>query len=485
MKISDAQKEQIKHNVRLALQQLMPQLPAAQAHYWVVRMFFFREISERATSLVPDDDKLHVPEQANFWCLHAERHRPENDLRLSDAFEAIEQENLNLQGALVALSCRTEAFGNPEQNNQVLGQLLTIFGHACFNLADALRKEPHLEHDLMAVLTRIMAEEYNDKGNHFYTPYEISYFLSALLQPQVGERVLDPTCGCALSLIACSEYLKAQEGKADVELTLCGQEKDPLYAAMAKLNLTLAGYGFDQLACEDSIISPLHLDPKQALQSFEVVLGHPPFAETEWGYEAVQNDKHQRFTLGMPPKTRGDYAYLLHMLAFMKADVGRMALLMPHGVLFRAANEREIRQALLKQNKIDAIISLPEKLIPQLKMPLVILILRQKKQHQDVFFIQAERFMTPGKTLNRMHSKHMRQLLEAYTKRADVPGFCRCVDMETIIEHDYNLNVGLYFGAQDSPLSIEQATQNLVDEQVKLKALQENIASMIIKLVPD
>ena len=175
------------------------------------------------------------------------------------------------------------------------------------------------------------------------------------------------------------------------------------------------------------------------------------------------------------------------MLAATKADVGRMAVLLPHGVLFRAAGERAIRQALLEQNKIDAIIALPDKLVPQLKMPLVILILRQNRPQQDVLFVQAEQLMmTPGKSMNRMHSQHMQKLLDAYFQRTDIEGFCRRVDLKLIAEHDYNLNVGLYINPQGSPsFNLEKATQALLDEQEKLQALQQNIASMIAKLVPD
>ena len=209
---------------------------------------------------------------------------------------------MHLQGAFTALSCRTEAFGDPQQNNQVLATLLDFFAHPCFYLLDSKQSDYEPSHHLLAMITRVMAEEYNDKGNHFYTPYELSYLLSALLQPQAGERVLDPTCGCAVSLLACSDYVRAQAGTETFELTLCGQERDPLYAAIAKINLIFSGYALDHLACEDSLLAPQHLDPKQALQSFEVVLGHPPFSVPKWGYEALQDDKHQRFALGMPPK---------------------------------------------------------------------------------------------------------------------------------------------------------------------------------------
>jgi len=262
------------------------------------------------------------------------------------------------------------------------------------------------------------------------TPPSIANLVAWLMQPQANDSVYDPTCRAGGLLAACSRYAKvevfgqeaSQKRWITTQLTLMLYEKKP--------------FGIKHSGC---LLQPLHQENQ--LQSFDIVVGHPP-----WG-RSVKNieikDSFQRFKWGMP-STRLDYAYVSHMVASMCPENGRMAVLAQHGILFRSATEGAIRQRLIEDNLLDAVIALPEKMVPFMSAPLVLLIFKQQRPDTSVLWIDASKDYIADKYQNKLSEKHINRICELYIQRESVPQYATLSSFETIKANQFKLNIPLY-----------------------------------------
>jgi type I restriction enzyme M protein len=197
--------------------------------------------------------------------------------------------------------------------------------------------------------------------------------------------------------------------------------------------------------------------------------------------ENIENDKYKRFWRGMPPATKGDYAFVTHMVETAKAKEGRVAVIVPHGVLFRGAAEGRIRQSLLEENIVDTVIGLPAGLFQTTGIPVAILILDRSREpggknesRKDVLFVEASKEFKPGKAMNFMDEEHILKILEAVEKRKDSPKFCRTVTPEEIKENDYNLNITRYVDTfeEEEEVDIEANIKELAKVDAELAGLE-------------
>src|SRR5690554_2400568 len=205
---------------------------------------------------------------------------------------------------------------------------------------------------------------------------------------------------------------------------------------------------------------------------FDVVTANPPFSLDKWGHEEAENDKFGRFRRGIPPKTKGDYAFILHMIETLKPSSsskhgGRMGVVVPHGVLFRGGAEGKIRTKLIEENLLDTVIGLPEKLFYGTGIPAAILIFKKQKNNDKVLFIDASREFKSGKNQNQLTDENIQKIIDTYKARENVDKYAYLASFDEIKENDFNLNIPRYVDTFEEEAEIDLVAVRT--ERVQLK----------------
>ena len=211
---------------------------------------------------------------------------------------------------------------------------------------------------------------------------------------------------------------------------------------------------------------------------FDVVAASLPFSLNKWGYDEAKRDKYGRFRRGLPPKSKGIYAFILHMLATLKPKTGRMGVVVPHGVLFRGLSEGRIRKKLIEENLLDAVIGLPAKLFYGTSIPVAILVFKMAKTDNSVLFIDASREFKAGKYQNVLTDENITKILVTYRNRASRAQYAYLASLEELDENDYNLNIPLYVDSYK-----EKERINLMDELAERKHLMAQLTVLESKMV--
>ena len=312
-------------------------------------------------------------------------------------------------------------------------------------------------------LIKHFADLTNKKAGEFYTPRSVVHLLGLILDPKESESIYDPACGTGGMLLECVNDLK-DTGKDFRTLSLYGQEKNLTSSSIARMNMFLHGIEDFQLHRGDTLRDPAFFEA-DGLQTFDCVIANPPFSLKDWGSENWANDPFGRNIAGVPPKGNGDMAWVQHMIKSMNST-GRMAVVLPHGVLFRKGAEGKIRKSLLKQDLLETVIGLGENIFYGTQLAPCVLIFKQNKsQHKKgkVFFIDASDQVRIGRAQNHLEPEHVKQIFEWYCANKDVENYTKVALMEDIKENDYNLNIPLYVEKiieNDLP-SVEEALSDL------------------------
>ncbi len=285
------------------------------------------------------------------------------------------------------------------------------------------------------------------KAGEFFTPRHVSRLLSKLAQPKDGDRICDPACGSGGLLLLAGEEIEKQGSK---NYALYGQESTGSTYQLARMNMFLHGKDSARLEWGDTLNNPLLVEDDR-LMKFDLVIANPPFSLKKWGAENAENDKYNRFFRGIPPKDKGDFAFISHMIETAKAKSGRVAVIVPHGVLFRGGAEGKIRQSLIEENIIDAVIGLPAGLFQTTGIPVAILIIDRSREEgganenkKDVLFIEASKEFKSGKAQNTLSPENIEKIYNTYAKREEIEKFSRKIMPDEIKENDYNLNITRY-----------------------------------------
>ena len=279
--------------------------------------------------------------------------------------------------------------------------------------------EPDVLGQAYEYLIKKFADATNKKAGEFYTPRSIVALMVNILNPQPGETVYDPACGTGGMLLETVNHVRTSGGRTEMLLgKLYGQEKNLTTSAIARINLFLHGVEDFHIVRSDTLRTPaFHLGDQ--LQQFDVVIANPPFSLQQWGREVWENDPYRRNFAGLPSDTNGDYAWVQHMIASMKVNSGRMAVVLPHGVLFRMGNEGAIRQRILEQGILEAVIGLGPNLFYGTGLAACILIFRAQKAQErqgKVLIIDASSLYLRGRNQNTLELNHAAQILEWYQR---------------------------------------------------------------------
>ena len=280
-------------------------------------------------------------------------------------------------------------------------------------------------------LLKNFADQSGKRAGEFYTPRPVVKLLTHLLDPQPGESVYDPTCGSGGMLIGLTQVVR-EKGRKASELFVFGQELNPTTAAIARINLYIHGLLDGKVAQGDTLAEPKFLDAAtdSGLKQFDVVIANPPFSIGKklpdgWsGYKRWAEDPHRRGTHGIPPKSTADWAFVEHMLASLKPETGRLAVVLPHGALEREA-ESHIRKSLVEHGLVMAVIGLAPNLFYNTSIPVAVLVLSRAKRPDlagSVLFVDAAARFAKGKNQNTMSDEDIDAIVTAYAKAADPDG---------------------------------------------------------------
>ena len=389
------------------------------------------------------DKTFFVPERARWNKIKDLKH--DIGAELNKATEKIEEHNSSLDGVLSSIDFNIKN----KLSDKKLQDLLSHFSR------HRLRNEDFEEPDLMGGAYEYLIKQFADsagkKGGEFYTPSEVVKLLVSLIKPRAGMKIYDPTVGSGGMLVTTRNYL-IDQGENASNLSLYGQEMNLNTWAICKMNMFLHGVFNADIRRGDTLGDPQHISDGE-LQVFDRVIANPPFSLKKWGKEQADNDPYGRYPYGTPPKDAGDFAFIQHMIASLNAD-GMMGVVVPHGVLFRGASEKEIRKGILEDDLLEGVIGLPTGLFYGTDIPAALLIINKKKSKErknKIFFINGELEYQEGKNQNKLRDEDIKRILLTFDGYKDEKRYAKVVSIEEIRENDYNLNIRRYADTSPPP----------------------------------
>jgi type I restriction enzyme M protein len=422
------------------------------------------------------NERFVLPEGASFYALHKRRHEPGNGERIDQALHAIEDANTGkLRDVFQDISFNSNRLGEEAQKNDLLRHLLEDFAKPELNMRPSRIGNLDVIGNAYEFLIKNFASDAGRKAGEFYTPPEVSELMAEIMDMNEGEEACDPACGSGSLLMKCGRRVVAKTGSK--KYALYGQESIGSTWALAKMNMFLHGEDNHRIEWGDTLRNPKLLDGEDRLKHFDVVVANPPFSLDKWGHDTAAQDRFGRFRRGLPPRTKGDYAFILHMVETMKPRTGRMAVVVPHGVLFRGSTEGAIRKKLIEENLLDAVIGMPEKLFYGTGIPAAILIFRKNKADRNVLFIDASREFKPGKNQNQLTREHIDKILSTYRAGESVPRYAHLATPEEIAGNDSNLNIPRYVDTFE-----EEEQIDLVAVRAERLRLKEELAVLETKM---
>ena len=432
-------------------------------------------------------ERFVLPRESNFYTLHERRFEPGNGERIDMALHALEEANgtkLKDVGKSVFqdISFNTDKLGEEKQKNTILKDLLEVLGVPELDLKPSRVGLLDVIGNGYEFLIKNFAASGGQKAGEFYTPPEVSDLIAELLDPQKGDSICDPACGSGSLLMKCGRKVVANHDSK--EYALYGQEAIGSTWSLAKMNMFLHGEDNHKIEWGDTIRNPKLLDKNGDLMLFDIVTANPPFSLDKWGYEQAENDKFDRFRRGLPPKTKGDYAFISHMIETLKPVTGRMGVVVPHGVLFRGSSEGKIREKLINENLLDAVIGLPEKLFYGTGIPAAILIFKKQKSDDSVLFIDASREFKSGKNQNNLTEDNIAKIIATYRARESVDKYAYLATLQEVKDNDYNLNIPRYVDTFEEEAEIDLVAVRAEREQLKtqLAELEVQMAKYLEEL---
>ncbi|MEM4973385.1 MAG: N-6 DNA methylase, partial [Candidatus Hadarchaeales archaeon] len=366
-------------------------------------------------------------------------------------------------------------FARSSENTEILRQLVELFSSRKLHSVS-----PDILGEAYEWVLRYFAPEKAKEGE-VYTPREVIRLLVKILDPKPGESVYDPACGSGGMLILSYKHVEGEKGKEEAKkLFLYGQEANREIFALCKMNMYIHDIRDVSIEYGDTLLKPKFIEvngPKR----FNVVMANPPWNQDGYHEEVLKGGEfwRQRYPYGFVPRQSADWAWIQHMLASADENNGRVGVVIDNGCLFRGGKERAVREGVLRDDLLECVILLPEKLFYNTGAPGAILIFRKHKPAErkgKILFINASQEYEKHpevRKLNRLGEANIRKIAEAYRNFRDVEGFARVVSLEEVKENDYNLNVTLYVFPEEEVEEIDVAK-----EWEELRKIEREIAEV-------
>lgn len=440
-----------------------------QDHYKAYRVQYGNDEARIRRRL--DRERFKLPKGTSFYDIYNQRDAANIGEIINKAFDKIEEENKSkLEGVFRNIDFNSEAnLGKTKDRNRRLKHLIEDFANPKLDMQPSRITEDVIGNAYIYLIERF-ASDAGKKAGEYYTPKQVSHLLAQLVQPQAGNRICDPACGSGSLLIDVAE----QVGTNDY--ALFGQEVNGSTWALARMNMFLHGRDDARIEWCDTLNSPALID-NDKLMKFNVVVANPPFSLDKWGAEQAEHDRFKRFWRGIPPKTKGDYAFISHMLEIALEKEGRVGVIVAHGILFRGSSEGRIRQQLIEENLLDAVIGLPANLFPSTSIPVAILIFDRSREknglnakRRDVLFIDASREFQAGKNRNILLAEQIAKIVNTYKSRTQLDKYSYLANYKEIKANDFNLNIPRYVNTFEA------------EEEIDIKLVQNEIIQLETEL---
>jgi len=416
-------------------------------------------------------ESFYIPKQARW-----ERLKDLNlniGPQLDKAFRAIEDVPTNTE--LIGVLTTTDYNNKERVSDKKLSQLLILFDS--LNLTNENLEEEDMLGKAYEYLIKQFADEGGAKGGEFYTPPEVAKLLVKLLKPSEGSRIYDPTVGSGGMLIQSMRYIK-ENGYNWKNVSLFGQEINISTWAICKMNMIFHDAKGADIRKGDTLRNPAHTEGG-ILKTFDIVITNPPFSLKNWGKEEAENDIYNRYIYGIPPISYGDLGFVSHMIASLNST-GRMGTVIPHGVLFRGGAEGKIREGIIKEDIIEAIIGLPTNIFYGAGIPAALLIINKNKlseKKDKILFIDASSGFEKVGNKNKLREEDLEKIVKTFDEYKDVEKYAKIITKVEIKENDYNLNISRYIDTNNEEEDID--ISQVINEIKGLKNKEIEIESKL------
>ncbi|PEF55711.1 type I restriction-modification system subunit M [Bacillus cereus] len=436
-------------------------------------------------------ERFVLDEFSTFDYLYGKKNDPEIGEIINKALERIENENTGkLRGVFRNIDFNSEStLGKAKERNAILRSVLEDFNK--LNLKPSVVGNEDVIGDSYQYMIERFASDAGKKGGEFFTPSMVSELLARLVKPQENDRIYDPTCGSGSLLI------KVANQVPNKKVAIYGQERNGQTHSLALMNMYLHGIDDAHIEWGDTLANPLHLEDDK-LRKFQAIVANPPFSLDKWAMgfagEGMNDSKfkmdagldpYRRFEWGVAPSSKGDYAFVQHML-YSLAEDGRMATILPHGVLFRGSSEKKIRQQILELNLLDAVIGLPEGLFFGTGIPACIMVFKKKRNRKDVLFIDAsgEANYEKEKNQNKLREEDIERIVKTYDEYETVDKYSYVATIEEVKENECNLNIPRYVDTfeEEEPVNMNAVKENIFDIKQELQKVEEQMEKYLKEL---
>ena len=426
-------------------------MDASQYKDYILTLLFVKYVTDK--SKVDEDFLIEVPEGGSFDDMINVKGKANIGEEIDKIIAKLAEAN-DLKGVIdVASFNDSDKIGKGKEMVDKLTNLINIFQDQKMNFGSNKAEGDDLLGDAYEYLMRKFATESGKSKGQFYTPAEVSRVLSKILGldkiTQGSITIYDPTCGSGSLLIKA-----ADEAKCNV--TIYGQEMDNATAALAKMNMIMHSKETAEIWQDNTLSAPYFKDEKDGtkLKRFNYIVANPPFSTKSWSNGVdVEGETYERFKgFGTPPDKNGDYAFMLHIIKSLKANDGKAAVILPHGVLFRGNAEEEIRTNIIKKGLIKGIIGLPANLFYGTGIPACIIVIDKENaaSRKGIFMIDASKGFIKDGNKNRLREQDIHKIVDVFEKQLDIPKYSRMVPMKEIAEdNEYNLNIPRYIDSSE------------------------------------
>lgn len=400
-----------------------------------------------------DEDEIHTFIVPKGYHWNDVRAISENvGVAIVEAFRKVEKANSDKLQGIFGDGAWTNKNRLPDR---LLKDLLEYFSTKTLSIANCPEDELGQGYEY---LIKKFADDSGHTAQEFYTNRTVVHLMTEMLKPESGESIYDPTCGSAGMLISAIAYLKTQ-GKEWRNVAVYGQEINALTSAIGKMNLFLQGIKDFSIVNGDTLVNPAFIENGK-LKQFDLVLANPPYSISQWDRAAFENDKYGRNFLGVPPQGRADYAFLQHIIASLKENTGRCAILFPHGVLFRN-EENAMREQLVRSDRVECVIGLGANLFYNSPMEACIMICRMNKKPErrgQVLFINAVNEVERKNAQSYLEERHIGRIADAYKNYCNEDNFAKVATIRDVEDNNFSLSIPLYVKSEVKEDEIDTRT---------------------------
>jgi len=428
-------------------------------------------------------DRFYLPPKSSFDYIYSIIEQDNLGEEINKALHRIEDANKEKLEGVFSVDFNSEStLGKLAERNKMLRHLVQDF--AKIDLSDV--NDDIIGNSYMYMIERFGADA-GKKAGEFFTVRNVAHLVAKLAEPKIGARICDPCMGSGGLLLLAGEEVEKQGSN---NYALYGQESTGSTYQLARMNAFLHSKDSARLEWGDTLNNPLLVE-NDHLMKFDTIVANPPFSLKKWGAEHAEADKYKRFWRGIPPKDKGDFAFITHMVETAKPKTGRIAVIVPHGVLFRGGAEGKIREQLIKENLIDAVIGLSAGLFQTTGIPVTILVIDRSREKggenenkKDIFFIEASKEFKANKAQNILADENIEKIYTTYKNRKDVEKFAKKVDFKELEENDFNLNITRYVDTfeEEAPVDIKANLKELETLEPELQKLEKQMEIFLKEL---